>query len=281
MVGSALRTAMRARGIDALTTSRRETSSKLPDVLWLDLSTPEGVRLSIVPRSAFLCAANSAFIECEKNGDATYRVNVSGSILISKQLLSDGAFVIFISSSAVFEGLEPFPKPNSVRSPTTAYGKQKAEAEQQLLELDQGRGNVAIVRLTKVFTQETPVIRRFLQNLTKRERFDAFADLYMSPISLPYVVDALLEIERLKIGGIHHLSGNLEMSYAEFARRLAERVGAPADLVSESTVEQSPVPVLYRPRHPALSMALTTEATGVKPEPIDIMLDNLLGHIAA
>ena len=278
VVGAALEAAARNRGMEVWGTSRRKDAAGLRKSIYLDLAEPGLFQLPIPPRSAFLCAANSAFLECEKNGDATYRVNVTGCVALSRQLLSDGAFVILLSSSAVFDGLQSFPESGTVPTPTTAYGKQKAEAERQLLEIDAGGGNVAIVRLTKVFTAETPVIRRFLQNLTKRERFDAFGDLYISPISRRYVVESLLDIERRKLGGIHHLSGDIELSYADFARRLAGRLGVSVDLVGESTVEQSPVPVLYRPLHPALGMALDS---GMRPEPIDAMLDNLSNDVAA
>ncbi len=197
---------------------------------------------------------------------------------IATHLLSRGVFVVLLSSSAVYDGLTPLPDESLVPSPTTEYGRQKAEAERQLLQLDAGRGNVAIVRLTKVFASSTPVVRGFMQQLEKGEHFDAFSDLYICPVSLRYVVESLLEIERRRTGGIFHLSGSIELSYADFARELAGKMGVSLDLVGESTVQESPTTVLYRPRHPALGMTLTSRTIGLKPEPIDTMLDNLLAH---
>ena len=78
------------------------------------------------------------------------------------------------------------------------------------------------------------------------------------------------------MGGIFHFSGREELSYAEFARRFAKKLGVSADLVRETTVEKSRHPVLYRPRHPALGMRLTAKTLALNPEPIDTMLDNLL-----
>ena len=65
---------------------------------------------------------------------------------------------------------------------------------------------------------------------------EAFLDSYLSPVSLNYVVNSLRAIESSRIGGIFHLSGSAELSYAEFARRLAEKLGVSADLVRETTV---------------------------------------------
>jgi dTDP-4-dehydrorhamnose reductase len=90
------------------------------------------------------------------------------------------------------------------------------------------------------------------------------------------VVNCLLIIESLRAAGIFHLSGDTELSYAEFARRLAKKLGVSADLVHETTVESSQIPPLYRPRHPALGMSLTAKTLSLNPEPIDAMLANLL-----
>lgn len=280
-IGSALGTAMRGRGMEVWTTSRRDDVSSLRRSIYLDLSEPGRLRLPTAPSSAFLCAARSGFLECEQSSGTAYRINVTGSMAIARHLLSRGVFVVLLSSSAVYDGLTPSPEESLVPSPTTEYGRQKAEAERQLLQLDAGRGNVAIVRLTKVFASSTPVVRGFMQHLEKGEHCDAFADLYVCPVSLRYVVESLMEIERRRSGGIFHLSGSVELSYADFARRLAVKMGVSPDLVGESTVEESPTPVLYRPRHPALGMTLTSRSIGLHPEPIDSMLANLLAHATA
>jgi dTDP-4-dehydrorhamnose reductase len=277
-IGSALGTAMRGRGIEVWATSRRDDVTSLKRAIYLDLSEPGRLQLPTAPSSAFLCAARSKFLECEQNSDATYSVNVTGSIAIARHLLSRGVFVVLLSTNAIFDGLTPLPDESLVPSPTTEYGRQKAEAERQLLDLDAGRGDVAIVRLTKVFSSGTPVVRGFMQRLEKGEHFDAFSDLYICPVSVRHIVESLLEIERRRTGGIFHLSGSIELSYADFARRLAGKMGVSPDLVGESTVEESPTPVLYRPRHPALGMKLTSRTIGLHPEPVDSMLANLLAH---
>jgi dTDP-4-dehydrorhamnose reductase len=268
---------MRHQGMEVWTTSRRKGSAKLRSAINLDLSAPGDFRLPVVPDSAFLCAARSGFDDCNKSSGSTYRVNVTGSIAVAKHLLSRGVFVVFLSSSAVFDGMGALRTTESELSPSTAYGRQKAEAERKLVDLDQGKGQVAIVRLTKVFSPATPVIERFMEHLKSGTGVDAFSDVYISPVSLPYVIGSLLEIERRRISGIFHLSGSAELSYADFARRLAVKLVVSPDLVREASVEESPARVLYRPLHPALDMSLTKQTLGLTPEPIDAMLANLLG----
>jgi dTDP-4-dehydrorhamnose reductase len=195
---------------------------------------------------------------------------------VARMLLEKGAFVVFLSSGAVFDGSARLPGEASSLSATTEYGRQKAEAEERLLDLDNGKGSVAIARMTKVLSSRTDIVRKFMQNLKRGESMEAFSDFYLSPVSLAYVVNSLLVVEGSRTGGIFHLSGGAELSYAEFARRLAEKLGVSADLVRETTVERSRKPLLYRPRHPALGMSLTAKILGLNPEPIDAMLANLL-----
>ncbi|MEO8165587.1 MAG: sugar nucleotide-binding protein, partial [Betaproteobacteria bacterium] len=144
------------------------------------------------------------------------------------------------------------------------------------LALDKGKGNVAIVRLTKVLSARTDIVRKFTDNMRRGETVQAFSDLFISPVSLKYVVDSLLVVERSRVGGIFHLSGSEEFSYAEFARRLAKKLGVPADLIRETTMEESRQTVLYCPRHPTLDMSSTAQSLGLKPEPIDATVANVL-----
>lgn len=281
VIGSALKAALSDSGMEVWITARPGNPTGFHRTLPLDLSAPGDFRLPINPRSAFLCAAQSKFLDCERDADSSRRVNVTGNMAVAEMLLEKGTFVVFLSSGAVFDGSARLPGETSSLSATTEHGSQKAEAEERLLELDNGKGSVAIVRLTKVLSSRTDIVRKFMEHLKRGESVEAFSDSYLSPLSLDYVVNSLLVIESSRIGGIFHLSGSAELSYAEFARRLAEKLGVSEDLVRETILKESRCPVLYRPRHPALGMSLTTKTLGLNPELIDAMLDNLLADASS
>ncbi len=52
--------------------------------------------------------------------------------LLIKRLVAVGIFVVFISSNAVFDGTIPFVRADQPVNPKTAYGRQKAAAEEAL-----------------------------------------------------------------------------------------------------------------------------------------------------
>jgi len=281
VIGSALSAALSDSGMDVWITSRPGHPAGSFRSVPLDLSDPGDFRLPITPGSAFLCAARSLFLDCDRDADAARRVNVTGNMAVAGMLLQQGAFVVFLSSSAVFDGAARLPGETSPRSAATEYGRQKADAEERLLQLDNGNGRVAIVRLTKVQSSRADMARTFMARLTRGASVEAFGDLHLSPVSLAYVVHALRVIERSRIGGIFHLSGSAELSYAEFARRLADTLRVSEDLVRETAVDDSSSPVLYRPRHPALGMPVTTKTLGLRPEPLNVMLANLLADASS
>ena len=79
-----------------------------------------------------------------------------------------------------------------------------------------------------------------------------------------------------RLPGVYHLSGELELSYAQFAQLLADRVGVARNRVRPvESASRTDVSVLYRPRHPALRMTRTTQLLGLQPEPIEFTLNEL------
>ncbi len=273
-IGAALSLAVAARGNAVLNTSRKRDAGNFH----LDLADMSGMPEPEGEFScAFICAARSGFADCEQYPHDTFRVNVEGTLAVARALLEKGCFVVFLSSSAVFDGSAPWPNEFSEPHPTTEYGRQKAAAEKRLIELDEGRGLVAIVRLTKVLTETTPAIARFSEHIRNKASFEAFSDLRFSPLSLRYVVESLLKIASMKAGGVFHLSGDSELSYADFAKRMAAGMNVDPGLVGDTN--SSSLQIHFRPKFPGLGMARTAETIGLKPEPLDIMIEGLLaGH---
>jgi dTDP-4-dehydrorhamnose reductase len=248
-------------------------------VLPFDLAHPEDLvgRVEHVECVVF-CAAITSMRACEHDPVGTSLINVRHTVATIKPFLDNGSFVIFLSSSAVFDGETPYPDERSPVTPVTEYGRQKAEVERQLLALDAGRCRVCIVRPTKVLATKLPLIQRFLHALHAGHPAEAFTDLVLSPISIDYVVNALLRMARAQIGGIYHLSGDQELSYARLLVELAQacQVNPASVRGTPSNDGRSPIP-LFLPRHPALGMRITEETYRIRPQPLQDVL-NAIAH---
>jgi dTDP-4-dehydrorhamnose reductase len=260
---------------DALvaSSSRRRERGKI----FVDLATGEfrdALELSV--SEVFFCAAMTNIQACENSPDEAHRINVSQTLALIKGLVERGAFVAWLSSNTVFNGQSPGSDEATEYSPTTCYGRQKMETERAILGSPELAARVAIVRLSKVVSSTRGIGADFLRRMRSGESIEAFSDLYLSPVSLAFICRGLHQIAQARLPGIFHLSGEAELTYADFARLLADHLGVARDLVHPvESASRTDVSVLYRPRHPALRMTRTTELLGLQPESIASTLNEL------
>ena len=140
--------------------------------------------------------------------------------------------------------------------PMTEYGRQKAEAEAALLApyapLASGApgasgGDVLVVRLTKVVTPGD-LFDQWRKDLLAGKTIRPFSDMPVAPVSLEAAATVLAELAATGASGIRHVSAPRDISYAEAARRLAERLGVSPDLVRPQTVAESGIALEHAPR---------------------------------
>ncbi len=273
MIGSGLFDRYSSQDALVVSSSRKIERGKL----FVDLAEGEfRDALEFYASDVFFCAAMTNIQACEKSPNEARRINVSQSLTLIKGLVERGAFVAWLSSNTVFSGRSPGMGENSAYSPTTSYGRQKMETEEAILSNPELAAHVAIVRLSKVLSPAQGIAADFMRRLQTGEQVEAFSDLYLSPVSLAYVCQGLQQIAKARMSGIFHLSGEAEVSYADFALSLADHLGVAQDLVHPvESATKTEVSVLYRPRHPALRMTRTTRLLGLQPEPIASTLNQL------
>lgn len=230
-------------------------------------------------RCAFLCSAISRFSDCASNPGHSFKVNVTHTLELSEILLQHGVTVIHLSSNAIFDGKRAYCDENASPNPITEYGRQKAAAEVGLKALltdcELGRGDVKIIRLTKVLSSKLPLISNWIRRLKSGQSITAFSDLIFAPVSLRYAAAALMGVAANGKSTIHHVSGGADISYFDFARKLAEHLGVNSDLVHANCIANLATSA-SAPRHSALGMSATTQSTGVEPQGLDEVIEDLI-----
>jgi dTDP-4-dehydrorhamnose reductase len=245
LIGRSLAQRLEAVNCRVVATSRRSDGGE-----FLDLA--QGVENWTVPKGislAYLCAAETSMVRCERFPAQTFKVNVSSTVLLARKLVDVGVKVVFLSSNRVFDGTTPFVKAEACHAPCTEYGRQKAEAEIRLLEMGP---NAAIVRLTKVFGAGSGLIATWRQALGRREAITPFSDMVMAPVPLQAVVDAIAAIGLSGGGGIYQVSADRDISYEQAALRVAQRIGADPSLIRPIASRDSTVAIEHLPAHTTL-----------------------------
>ena len=265
-IGRPLLARIRADGRPAVGTTRRSDSNGLHLDLAADSASwqlPDRVAV------AYLCAAVTSIDACRRDPAGTRVVNVDRTRTLAAQLRERGAHVVFLSTNQVFDGTVPFREEADAVCPLTEYGRQKADAEAALL----AAGDATVVRFTKVVPPDWPLIHKWRDALARGEPVEAFGDMVLSPVPLGRAVGSLVRVGDKRPGGVFHVSGAEDISYAELARRLAVVVGADPGLVREVSCRERGIPPEAAPTHTALASGRLWLELGLTPPlPSDVFL---------
>lgn len=263
IIGSALCAVAARLGAEATGTSRR-AERMLDTAHWpLDLSTePDGWALPGQFDAAVICAAQASIAGCAADPESTRRVNVTHTAALAHRLAGDGAHVILLSTSMVFDGTRAFRRAEEPVCPITEYGRQKAAAEEAVLAL--GRA-ATVLRLTKVLPERPPLFAGWLADLRAGRRISPFADLPIAPVALPVVAAVLCRLVAAPQPGIFQVSASRDISYADAARHLAACHGLEPALIEPVSSLAAGIPAEAKPAHTTLDMAGLTKAFGFIP----------------
>lgn len=103
----------------------------------MDVTNKSQVRYvfdKVKPNLVIHCAANGSVDYAENNWQEVQAVNVGGTENILKVARDYEAKVVYISTNAVFEGINPPYTEDSPRQPVNAYGSIKRHAEQAVMD---------------------------------------------------------------------------------------------------------------------------------------------------
>jgi dTDP-4-dehydrorhamnose reductase len=274
LVGRGLADGLAAGGAQVYRTTRRRVAR--PNDILLDLADPAFMRVPLPEvGTAFLCASVNGFADCRADPAAAFRINVDATAALARRLVERGCHVIGLSSSAVFDFSKARQPANAPVCPTTVYGETKAASEKALLALG---GAASVVRLTKVLTPDTPRFSTWLDSLRHGDSIAAFSDLRFCPISLDFVVRALIRIMSDRGDGIYQLSGADDLSYAQAMRHLARRMGLDEDRVIADGAAAHGIPPEEIATYTSLDMSRYTALSGEEPpQPFEV-LDGVFGR---
>ena len=155
IIGQHIRTCWEKKKIPFLSTTRvKDRVSKERPFIDLEKNIwdlPEGQRFD----SVVFCAAITKLKACEENPSLSYQINVTATNQLATFLISRSNYLLYLSTSQVFDGSKPYRKLNENTCPISEYGRQKAYAEEHFMSLP----NAGILSLTKVINNEWVFLR--------------------------------------------------------------------------------------------------------------------------
>jgi len=273
LIGRTLMVQLQQAGARVIGTTRR---SEVVDEshVYLDLAGDiDQWQCCVLVDVVVICASVTKIEACGRDPVATARVNVQGVTALAKNLAETGAFIIYLSSNAVFDGTRPNRRADDPLSPVTEYGRQKAEVERQLSVLGE---TVSIVRFTKILEPRAGLLTGWLHALRKGEPIRPFCDMVMAPVPLSFASDVLCCLVNMRLPGVIQVSGERDISYAQAACHIACLIGARPALVQPISSKEAGIPPEAAPAHTTLDTTRLRVEIGLKPPDAWSVIDSVL-----
>ena len=208
----------------------------LPD---LDITDPDAVLQRVVdesPDAIVNCAAYTAVDAAEDDMPTAMAVNADGARNLALAARRVGAKIVYPSTDYVFDGTkgEPYvetdePLPLNVYAQTKVAGEQETAAccEQHF-----------IVRSSWLFGTGGPnFVETMLQLAEDQEFLVVVRDQVGCPTYTAHLADAIVRLIDTGAYGLHHIAGDGECSWYEFAVEIFRQAGVDCRVMSCSTDE--------------------------------------------
>jgi dTDP-4-dehydrorhamnose reductase len=228
--------------------------------------------------AACILAAVARLGDCARDPAGSARVNVDGTLALAERLIARGVHVLFISSDKVFDGTTAQVPADAPTAPASEYGRQKARAEAGLRAHMARGAPVAILRLAKVVSPATALLRDWTAALKARKPIRAFHDLTMAPVAAATVVRAIDALMSARACGVFQLSGPRDVPYLDAAFFLAERLGADKSLVGRASLAETNPPKGAGPPHTTLDSSALAARFGIAAPDAFEVLAGVLGE---
>lgn len=203
---------------------RQQLAHPQIDTVLADLTIVEQVERVIRdcrPDVILHAAALTDIDGCERDPKAAFQHNRDMPKAIARSAQEIGAYMVHISTDAVFDGVEgDYTEVDSPR-PINTYGESKAEGEHAVLT----HSPHSVVIRTNFFgwnaQDKLSLAEWFLSRLNAGEMTPGFDDVWFSPILVNQLIDFIFLIMRLRLDGVYHVAGSDCFSKFEFGKKLA------------------------------------------------------------
>ena len=211
--------------------------------LKLDLNNFNSVQKIIKqtkPDTIIHCAALTDVDICETNRDLAKTINIDGTKSVAKAANNIGAFLIFVSTDYVFDGLKGNYTEEDEPKPVNFYGYSKLLGEKAVAD---NTKDFLITRVSVIYG-DTPASGKtnfalwLIKNLLANKEVKILVDQFVSPTLNTNAAEMLLEACEKRLNGIYHMSGASRSSRYDFAINLAEKLNLDKNLIKKTRIEE-------------------------------------------
>jgi len=197
-----------------------------------------------------LAAAYADVDGCETNPEHAFEVNRRGALNVAQAAKQHASRLLFLSTDYVFDGAKNRPyEANDPRAPLNVYGRSKAEAEVQIIQM---LPECCILRTSWLFGIHGKCFPdTILKATASRPAIDVVDDQRGSPTYTADLARTIIQLCRSGTKGIVHATNRGDCSWFEFAREIV--AGARLNTMVRPTTSEHLVRPAQRPKYSVLS----------------------------
>ncbi len=230
------------------------------------------------PDALVNCAAISSPDRVDQDPDLASLINVESARRLAEVSSHLGARHIHLSTDMVFDGTSSPYRSTDPTNPLSEYGRQKLEAEKQVLQV--AEQNLLVLRITLLNGNSPRADRspheRILSALAKGQTPCLFTDEYRQTSSAENVAQLIVElIERPNLNGLFHWAGSEVVSRYELGIKILERFGFKEERIKPSTLAESIGRVGERPARLTFELAPLVSKVKTQPATLEQQLDEM------
>ena len=212
----------------------------------------------IMPSYVVNAAAATNIEHCEHNPENAFYVNVQFAERIAYACNHLDIPLVHISTDHLFSGVYPFSTEQTPPDPVNVYGQTKAEAESRVLSVCPS----ALVIRTNFYGWGTSYRSSFsdkvIQQLSAGNVYNAFSDVYYTPILISDLISAIHHLCELGAKGIFNVVGDQRLSKYDFSLLVAKTFSLESSLLNPISIHEVPT-LVQRPKDMSLSNLKATQ----------------------
>jgi dTDP-4-dehydrorhamnose reductase len=174
--------------------------------------------------------------KCEQYPEQAKIVNVDFSATIANCCFKHKCKLVYISTDHLFDGKDKFMKEIDEVTPLNVYAKTKSDAESVVLY----QCPDALVIRTNFFgwgpKYRVSFSDWFINSLSQGKIINLFKDVYFTPIYIPELIRAVMELVDRNFNGIFNVVSSERVSKYEFGYTLAKIFGFDSSLIKSSSI---------------------------------------------
>ena len=228
------------------------------------------------PHVIIHCAAITDVDLCEKNNDLAFKVNYEATKVIAKAAERVDAYMIYMSTDYVFDGLKGMYREEDQPNPINIYGLTKLLGELAVME-NCSRSLIArasVIYGSKPASGKVNFALWVIEKLKSKEKIKVLKDQYVSPTLNTNLALMILNALEMNLTGIMHMSGATRTSRYEFAIQIAKKFNLDETLVEEAYMDEMKW-IAKRPRDSSLDISKALRTLKIKPVNLNESLEEL------